>query len=340
MKGSVKWQSPSNIALVKYWGKKGFQIPSNASLSFTLSNCHTTTELRWSEGSHSDISVYLNNELNEDFRPKVAKFFDKVSEYYPVLKTLKYDIHTSNTFPHSSGIASSASGMSALALCTCSLLESIGKLDKPFFEEASNLARIGSGSASRSVYGGLVEWGEHSDYDGSSDTFAIPYEDVNPVFHSYQDTILLVHEGQKSVSSTVGHGLLNNHPFSEQRFAVAQQNMSKLKDILKTGDLKSFTELIESEALMLHGLMMTSTPSFILMLPNTLAIIQKIQAYRKQNDCDIAFTLDAGANVHMLYPEKDIDKAQRLIDTELAALCANGKYICDNVGNGPKKLEC
>lgn len=76
------------------------------------------------------------------------------------------------------------------------------------------------------------------------------------------------------------------------------------------------------------------------MLPNTLSIIQKIQAFRKQNDCHIAFTLDAGANVHMLYPEKDIDKAQKLIDTELAALCANGKYICDNVGHGPEQLEC
>ena len=74
------------------------------------------------------------------------------------------------------------------------------------------------------------------------------------------------------------------------------------------------------------------------MLPNTLAIIQKIQHFRKQNDCHIAFTLDAGANVHMLYPEKDVDKARRLIDNELAALCANGQYICDTVGTGPTKL--
>jgi len=340
MKGSVKWQSPSNIALVKYWGKKGFQIPSNASLSFTLSNCHTTTELHWAEDENTDVSVYLDNELNEGFKPKVTKFFDHVSTLYPVLKKFKYDIYTTNTFPHSSGIASSASGMSALALCTCSLLESIGQLNKPFFEEASNLARIGSGSASRSVFGGLVEWGEHPEFEGSHDSYAVPFMQAHPVFHNYQDTILLVHEGQKSVSSTVGHGLLDIHPFSAQRFQVAQDNMSKLKDILQKGDLDSFTELIESEALMLHGLMMTSTPSFILMLPNTLSIIQKIQAFRKQNDCHIAFTLDAGANVHMLYPEKDIDKAQKLIDTELAALCANGKYICDNVGHGPEQLEC
>lgn len=340
MKGSVQWQSPSNIALVKYWGKKGFQIPSNASLSFTLSNCHTTTELRWESSSESTLTVYLDGVKNDAFKPKVAAYFDKIIGLYPDLKDYSFEIHTSNTFPHSSGIASSASGMSALALCTCSLLDQLGVLQKPFFEEASNLARIGSGSASRSVYGGLVEWGEHPDFKGSSDEFAIPFKNAHAVFHNYQDTILLVHEGQKSVSSSIGHGLLTDHPFGPQRFEVAQQNMAKLKHILAGGDLDSFVELIESEALMLHGLMMTSTPSFILMLPNTLAIIQKIQQYRKQNDCHIAFTLDAGANVHMLYPEKDVHKAKQLIDNELAALCANGNYICDVVGNGPKQLEC
>ena len=340
MKGSVKWQSPSNIALVKYWGKKGFQIPTNASLSFTLSNCHTTTELRWSNETSPDIVVYLDGVRNEAFKPKVAAYFEKIGQLYPILQDLSFEIHTTNTFPHSSGIASSASGMSALALCTCSLLQSVGVLEKPFLQEASNLARIGSGSASRSVYGRLVEWGQHPEFEGSSDLFAIPFDDTHPVFHNYQDTILLVHEGQKSVSSSVGHGLLNNHPFGEKRFEVANQNMSRLKEILQTGDLDKFVELIESEALMLHGLMMTSSPSFILMLPNTLAIIQKIQDFRKQNNCHIAFTLDAGANVHMLYPEKDVDKARRLIDNELAALCANGKYICDTVGKGPTQLEC
>ncbi len=338
MKGSVKWQSPSNIALVKYWGKKGFQIPANASISFTLSNCHTTTELKWTKSDSPELTVFLDGHENAAFKPKVAAYFEKIAQDYPIIKEYAFEIHTSNTFPHSSGIASSASGMSALALCTCSLLETLDVLQKPFFEEASNLARIGSGSASRSVYGGLVEWGQHPDYAGSSDLFAVPYSDVHPVFHTYQDTILLVHEGQKSVSSSVGHGLLDNHPFSDKRFEIAQQNMSKLKQILSNGDLDSFVELIESEALMLHGLMMTSSPSFILMLPNTLAIIQKIQHFRKQNDCHIAFTLDAGANVHMLYPEKDVDKARRLIDNELAALCANGQYICDTVGTGPTKL--
>ncbi len=340
MKQRAKWQSPSNIALVKYWGKKGFQIPSNASISFTLSNCHTTTQLDWQRAESTSFEVYLDGKRNESFEPKIETFFKNIIPLFPDLANYSYTIETTNTFPHSSGIASSASGMSALALCICSLLQQLGKIDTDFYETASNLARIGSGSASRSVYGGLVEWGEHEDYEKSSDQFAIPFKGFHPVFNTYQDTILLVHEGQKSVSSSVGHGLLNDHPFGTQRFEVAEKNMSKIKDILSSGDLDKLVELIESEALMLHGLMMTSTPSFILMLPNTLAIIQKIQTFRKQNDCHIAFTLDAGANVHMLYPEKDIDKAQQLIDTELIGLCSNGKYICDKVGNGPIEIEC
>ncbi len=335
-----KWQSPSNIALVKYWGKKGFQIPSNASISFTLSECHTNTELRWFPSNHSDIDVYFDGALNPNFKPKVAALLGHMQEQYPELTHYRFEVHSTNTFPHSSGIASSASGMSALALCFCTLLQEQGVLKHDFLQEASYWARIGSGSASRSVYGGSVVWGEHSDFEGSSDEFATSFRHVHPVFNSFQDTILIVHEGEKSVSSTVGHGLLKGHPFADQRFTMAQENMSRIKTILENGDLDSFVELVEFEALTLHSMMMTSSPSFILMEPNTLNIIQKIRNHRKQNGGHITFTLDAGANVHMLYPEKDKQAARDLINNELVALCANGRYICDSVGNGPTQLEC
>ena len=336
----VRWKSPSNIALVKYWGKKGFQLPANASISFTLSECFTDTTLSWNETGSFDVEVELDGEKSEAFKPKVEKFFKNITERYPILSRFTFSLQTSNTFPHSSGIASSASGMSALALCVCSFLDQNELLKQEFYREASYLARIGSGSACRSVYGLLAEWGKHPDYTNSTDEAAIPHVDVHPVFNTYQDTILLVHEGQKSVSSTAGHALLNNHPFEDQRYQVAGSNMTRIKEILATGDLDEFCELIEYEALMLHSLIMTSNPSYILMEPNTLAIIQKIRDYRKQNDCHIAFTLDAGANVHMLYPERDIDKAKALIDTELKQYCSNGRYICDKVGQGPEKLKC
>lgn len=338
--GRCKWQSPSNIALVKYWGKKGFQIPSNASISFTLDACHTQTQLEWSTTGQREIRVFVDGVENEPFKPKIEAFFNHISQRYPILDELAFTIHTHNTFPHSSGIASSASGMSALALCVCTMLQEMGELNAPFLQEASVLARIGSGSASRSVYGGLAEWGIHTDFPDSSDQYAVPFTDAHEVFHTYQDTILLVHEGQKSVSSTVGHSLLDNHIFGKIRFEAANNNLSEMKKVLMSGDLDTFIKIVEDEALMLHALMMTSSPSFILMQPDTLAIIQKVRAFRKQNNVSVAFTLDAGANVHLLYPKAESDRVLTFIKSDLVGHCANGKYICDSVGHGPTQLEC
>jgi diphosphomevalonate decarboxylase len=337
---SATWQSPSNIALVKYWGKKGFQIPANPSISFTLENCHTQTTLNWikKSESESDFTVWVDGERKVEFEPKIQTFFKHISEIHPILNEFEYEIHTSNTFPHSSGIASSASGMSALALCVTDLLIAENIEIDNFKQFASNLARIGSGSACRSVYGKITMWGAHPSYEGSSDTYSIPFE-AHPVFNTYQDTILIVHEGSKIVSSSMGHKLLENHPFSSARYKVANDNMVRIQEILRSGDLVSFTDLVESEALMLHGLMMTSTPSFVLMKPATLAIIEAIQKSRKEQNHNICFTLDAGANVHMLYPEIDKDIAEKLIQDQLIAYCENGRYICDNIGLGPKRLD-
>src|SRR5690606_30052350 len=121
----------------------------------------------------------------------------------------------------------------------------------------------------------------------------------------FQDTILLVDKGEKQVSSTVGHNLMHNHPYAQNRFKQAHQNMEDLKTILESGDLKAFNALVESEALTLHAMMLTSMPYFILMKPNTLEIINKIWGFREKTGLHISFTLDAGANVHVLYPKSE-----------------------------------
>jgi len=338
---TYRWQSPSNIALVKYWGKRGIQLPANASISFTLDACHTDTKLtvRHPEGP-TQINVCVDGETNDSFKPKIEQFIERASVRYPMLSELDLDIETSNTFPHSSGIASSASGMSALALCLCSYLKDSNLLKGEFMQEASILARLGSGSACRSVYGDLVVWGEHNEIASSSDEYAVPFTDFHDVFTDYRDTILLVHKGTKSVSSTVGHGLLNGHPFAEKRFQLAEENLSSLLTALKIGDLDRFIQIVEDEALMLHALMMTSSPSFILMEPGTVAIIKKIREFREQNSVPVAFTLDAGANVHVLYPGKFEEQVLNFVDKELVSYCEGGSYLCDTVGKGPKELTC
>ena len=341
--GQVTWESPSNIALVKYWGKKEHQIPENTSISFTLSNCKTITtvsySLKTSEGF--DFEVYLDGEKKDDFKPKIETFFKRIEAYLPFLKDYHFKIETSNTFPHSSGIASSASGMSALALCLMSVEKKLNPdlKDDFFMQKASFLARLGSGSACRSIEGNLVVWGNHSAIKGSSNLYGVVYADeVHEVFQDYQDTILLVDKGEKQVSSTVGHNLMHGHPFAKERFKQANSNIEKLIPILKKGDLDAFIELVESEALSLHAMMMTSLPYFILMKPNTLEIINRIWAFRKQTNIHVGFTLDAGANVHVLYPKKDSGKVLEFIKSELVAYCKNGEYICDVIGFGAKQL--
>ena len=344
-KASFTWQTPSNIALVKYWGKSNPQIPKNASISFTLNNCHTITTIDFSKKEKSEevvFDLFFEGKQKEAFKPKIAAFFNRIQEYCPYIFDYKMTIHSENSFPHSSGIASSASGLSAIARCLMSLEQELNpNLSSEFInKKASFLARLGSGSASRSIEGPLVVWGNHPEIKGSSDLFGIqfPYK-VHSVFKNYQDAILLVDKGEKQVSSTIGHNLMHKHPYAENRFIQANDNLSKISKILQNGDIKAFINLVESEALTLHAMMLTSNPYFILMKPNTLEIINKIWEYRQENNSNICFTLDAGANVHVLYPEKEKKTANRFIVNELIHFCQNNHYISDSVGLGAMQID-
>jgi diphosphomevalonate decarboxylase len=259
----------------------------------------------------------------------------------PFVKNHHLAIESSNSFPHSSGIASSASGMSALALGIMSI-EKVGNpsmSEAYFLKKASFLARLGSGSAARSIQGPMVSWGVSDVIEGSSDLYGTPLSSaLHPVFQDYQDTILLIDKDQKKVSSTLGHNLMMNHPYAATRFEQARTNVKLLKPILVSGDLDAFVSLVESEALTLHALMMASEPYFILMHPNTLQVINKVWAYRKETQSALCFTLDAGANVHLLYPKSEKDVVLKFIKDELASYCQKNQFIEDQIGNGAKKL--
>lgn len=344
--GTTSWEAPSNIALVKYWGKFEDQVPANPSLSFTLSKCTTQTKLIYSlreeVADDFSISFYLDDQPKDNFIPKVVSFFERIEEYLPFLRSYDFEIRSTNSFPHSSGIASSASGMAALALCLLEMTEiSVSTIKtEDFFQKASFLARLGSGSACRSIEGPLVQWGKTPTIEKSSNLFGIKFPtEVHPVFENYQDCILIVHEGSKAVSSTLGHKLMENHPYAQQRFKQAHKHIESLTRILKSGDLDAFINLVELEALTLHAMMLTSDPNFILMKPNTLTIIEKVREFRVQTGIPICFTLDAGANLHLLYPNKDAIAAFDFILSDLVAYCENQQYICDQLGMGAKRLS-
>ena len=348
---NFEWSAPSNIALVKYWGKKeqessipgvkSEQIPANPSISFTLNQCKTITKLgvlKKSDTKDFSFDLLFEGKPKEDFKPKIQKFFERIEVYCPYLKEYHFTIDTQNTFPHSSGIASSASGMAALAVSIMSLEKAItpSLSDDYFNAKASFLARLGSGSACRSIKGEVVIWGNHSKTANSSDLFGVAFSEIHENFKNFQDTILLVDKGEKQVSSTVGHDLMHNHPFAEQRFAQAHENLTAIKEVLTSGNIAAFIKIVESEALTLHAMMMTSMPYFILMKPNTLEIINTIWNFRNETQIPVCFTLDAGANVHVLYPSTVKEKVMQFIQNELVGYCQNGQYICDQIGTGAK----
>ena len=353
--GRVGWQCPSNIALVKYWGKRGKQLPQNPSISFTLSKCCTETFVEFEKADRFGFSFFFEGKENPAFGAKIEKFLLDNQTFFPFINQLHLKVESRNSFPHSSGIASSASSMSAfvmglieiesllvgLSTGSKALVDSVPEpVEGPInMQKASYFSRLASGSAARSVFPAMALWGKTEVYEGSSDEYAVSLaEDIHPVFKTYHDSILIVSGEAKSVSSRAGHALMEGNPYAPARYAQANENIKNLLSALKSGDLDSFINITESEALQLHALMMCSNPSFILMKANTLNIINEIRSFREETKIPICFTLDAGPNVHLLYPDSDAEKVKHFIHDHLAAYCVDNKWIADHVGDGPKKL--
>ena len=338
--GGVKWQSPSNIAIVKYWGKRPgmTQIPQNPSVSFTLSKCCTETSIFYEESDRFGLHFRFDGKENPEFQTKIAEFLKRHIIAFPFIEEMDLHINSHNTFPHSSGIASSASSMSALVMCLLDIEREVNggiELDR---KRASNLARLASGSACRSVFPKMALWGATEAFNGSSDEYAVSLEnEIHPVFKTYHDSILIVSDAQKAVSSRAGHALMDTNPYAEVRYDQAKTHTATLLEVLKAGDLETFCRITEAEAMQLHALMMCSDPSFILMRPNTLRIINALHEFRQETDIPVCFTLDAGPNVHILYPDRDTELVERFIMDELERYCVDGKWITDMVGDGPHK---
>jgi len=181
-------------------------------------------------------------------------------------------------------------------------------------------------------------WGATDAFNGSSDEYAVSLEnEIHPVFKTYHDSILIVSDAKKAVSSRAGHAMMDTNPYASTRYAVANGNITDLLTALKTGDLEQFIRITESEAMQLHALMMCSTPSFILMKPNTLRIINTLYEFRRETDIPVCFTLDAGPNVHLLYPDQHAEMVERFIMDELEPYCHEGQWIADQVGDGPSR---
>lgn len=346
---TISWQAPSNIALIKYWGKHGNQLPNNTSLSITLQKATTTTRLT---ATPLRVTDSLNNGINVDFKfegaaqptfgSRIEKHLASLSRQMPYLKDFKLAVDSSNTFPHSAGIASSASSMAALSLCLTDLQKNItkyNKIENDFFRSASLLARLGSGSASRSVYGGWVTWGKSEHIPGSSDEYASPLEiDKDTLFQDMGVAVMIISSKPKKLSSSIGHKLMEQHPWAQARYLQAEENLGQILKAIKSGDFDEFSRITENEALSLHSLLMTSSPEGLLMKPASLKIIEEVRHFRKNMGIPVCFTMDAGPNVLLIYPKSYKTQVTDFIQSEIVHHCENGKWIDDQIGGGPMKI--
>jgi diphosphomevalonate decarboxylase len=253
-----------------------------------------------------------------------------------------FRIHSRNSFPFSAGISSSASSFGALALCLTEIdfaLSGNEIENSEFWQKSSELARIGSGNACRSVYPGFSIWGQNHLFGSCSDEHAFPLsEGIHPVFSRLRDAILIVDSGTKEISSSIGHRSMDWHIFQRSRIAQTIENINEIYLSLLTGDQKKFIEVVENEALSLHAMMMTSNPSFILLKPNSLELITRIRHFREKSKLPVCFTIEAGPNIHLLYFDEDEMAVKAFITHDLLTFCENSKWIDDRIGGGPVRM--
>ena len=342
LEGYASWQSPSNLAIVKYWGKYGNQLPQNPSLSMSLEKAYTRTVVNYTTTKTTggiEIQFYFNGSRQIDFEKKIKTWLHSILNIFPFLNQVRLKIESTNSFPHSAGIASSASAMSALSLCLCSMENQLFKtLEKSedFKKKASYIARLGSGSACRSIYGKWVSWGEHEQMSGFSNYYASPLSAVHSIFRTMRNSIIIVSRKKKQVSSSAGHALMQNNPYAPIRFAQANSRFKQLISVLETGDMDLFGRIAEEEAMTLHALMMCSSPYYLLLDSKSIQLIELVKSYRNSTRIPVYFSFDAGPNMHLLYPEEVKEEVLDFIDQKITKLLvSNEDIIHDCLGSGP-----
>lgn len=293
MKATAK--APSNIAFVKYWGRKDevLRLPENGSVSMNLSGLQTTTTVEF--GDFEKDEVNFNGKVEELENNRAIKHIDRIRKLAEISSKVK--IGTENNFPTGTGLSSSASGFAALTLAAVSAA-GLNLSEK----ELSILARQGSGSACRSIPDGFVEW---LDGDTSETSYAVSL--FKPGYWDIIDVVAVVSKNKKDVSTTEGQKRAASSPFFSVRLANIKEKINLIKEYIKDKNFSKFGELLEAEALELHAIMLTSTPSLIYWLPGTLRIMHAVKSWR-QEGLEVYFTLNTGQDIHLICEGKDNDE--------------------------------
>jgi len=292
-------KSPANIAFIKYWGKADpkTRVPQNNSISMCLSDLCSVCTIEFKKEFKKDKIKFLNEKVIKPREiERIIKVLDRVKD---LAKTnLRAKIVTKNNFPKATGVASSASGLSAVTLAACQALGL--KLTKV---ELSKLARLASGTASRSIPDGFVEWKKGTN---GSNSYAVQI--FSPDYWQISDVVAIVTQKMKKIPSTSGHKLADTSPFQKTRIAGIHKKINAIKKTMKKKDFTKFGQILEQEALSMHAICLTSQPSILYWNQTTVKIIKKVKQWRENMELESYFTIDAGPTVHVICQSKDEKK--------------------------------
>lgn len=311
--------APANIAFIKYWGKAddALRLPLNSSISMNLSACVTTTTVEFSPSYREDTIEFLDHEaltiLSRSLQDcqleslRVQKHLDKIR--VRAGSKLYARMVTKNSFPKGAGIASSASGFAAL---TVAAAEALGLTLSE--KELTILARIGSGSACRSIPDGFVEWQK-----GKNSQTSYAYS-LYPENHwDLRDIVVVVQKLQKKIGSTEGMDGVRTSPFYGRRLRDIPDRIKEIRRTLARKDLAHFGAIIEEDCVNMHAVAMTQKPPIFYWNGTTMEIIRAVREWRDEG-LPIYFTIDAGPNVHLICEAKDekivLKKASEIIGTQ------------------------
>jgi diphosphomevalonate decarboxylase len=299
-------QANPNIAFIKYWGNRDntLRLPSNGSISMNLDGLQTRTTVSFQPSLPYDELVINGHETAGKARDRMSYLLDIIRGMSNI--TERAEVMSENNFPSGAGIASSASAFAALALAGS---KAAGlNLDET---ELSRLARRGSGSAARSIPGGFVEWQAGT---GDEDSFA--FSIAPPDHWELVDCVAIVTTVHKKTGSTEGHSIAGTSPLQAARVVDAPRRLEICRDAILNRDFNAFASIVELDSDMLHAVMMTSTPSLHYWKPETMRVMNAVRGWRNEGT-QVCYTIDAGANVHVLCLEPEahkIDKRLREIE--------------------------
>ena len=325
----------SNIAFIKYWGVadagEDLNIPLNNSISMTLADAHTTTTVAWDDSAclPEDTVVIDGVQLEGGPAERIVAHLDRLRALAGV--PYKARVVSNNNFPMASGIASSASGFAALTVAGAAALGL--QLDAT---RLSALARQASGSASRSLFGGFVEWerGWGRGEESPLDTRSVAHQMHDESHWALRDVIAIVSSGAKRVSSSSGHRLAATSPLNAARTQCVGEWLKAVRRAIAARDISLLGPVLEADALAMHAVMMTSSPSLLYWQPGTLDVLHAVRAWREAG-VPVYFTIDAGPNVHLIC---EADSAAE-VERRVGALPAVRRVLTSGPGAGPQLLD-